>query len=141
MRLLYTTELRFEEFFDSDIPNHAILSHRWGPEEATYQEFMAIRNSLFRPVLELLGLYLPGWFDIYERISCSLPGGFLEGGLSSALSIVLMTFDSLNLHPYWVLVLSFLLVLAWIPATIVRPKPYKSGYSKILASCKRAASD
>ena len=39
MRLLNTESLEFEEFFDSQIPKYAILSHRWGNEEVTYQEF------------------------------------------------------------------------------------------------------
>ncbi len=39
MRLLNTKTLQFEEFFDSQIPNYAILSHRWGDDEVTFQEF------------------------------------------------------------------------------------------------------
>ena len=44
MRLLHTTELRFEEFFDDQIPPYAILSHRWGPDEVSYQDFLAGRK-------------------------------------------------------------------------------------------------
>ena len=39
MRLLNTRTLQFQEFFDSQIPKYAILSHRWGNEEVTFQEF------------------------------------------------------------------------------------------------------
>ena len=39
MRLLNTKSLDFGEFFDSDIPKHAILSHRWGENEVLYKEF------------------------------------------------------------------------------------------------------
>lgn len=39
MRLLNTESLQFKEFFDSQIPKYAILSHRWGDEEVTLQEF------------------------------------------------------------------------------------------------------
>ena len=39
MRLLNTRSLEFKEFFDNDIPKYAILSHRWGDEEITFQEF------------------------------------------------------------------------------------------------------
>ena len=39
MRLLHTTSLRFEEFFDSKVPKYAILSHRWGEKEVTFQDF------------------------------------------------------------------------------------------------------
>lgn len=38
MRLLNTTSLEFEEFFNSNIPNYAILSHRWGPKEVSFKE-------------------------------------------------------------------------------------------------------
>jgi hypothetical protein len=37
MRLLHTEELRFEEFFDTEIPPYGILSHRWGEKELSYQ--------------------------------------------------------------------------------------------------------
>lgn len=39
MRLLNSKTLEFREFFDSDIPEYAILSHRWGPDEASFQDF------------------------------------------------------------------------------------------------------
>ena len=39
MRLLHTKLLRFEEFFDSQIPKYAILSHRWGEKEVSFQGF------------------------------------------------------------------------------------------------------
>ncbi|KAE9975031.1 hypothetical protein EG328_003507 [Venturia inaequalis] len=38
MRLLNTATSRLEEFFDKDIPKYAILSHRWGKEEVSFQE-------------------------------------------------------------------------------------------------------
>ena len=45
MRLLHSTEWRFQEFFDDDIPRYAILSHRWGPDEVSYQSLQsAIRE-------------------------------------------------------------------------------------------------
>ncbi|KAL8937673.1 MAG: hypothetical protein Q9216_004307 [Gyalolechia sp. 2 TL-2023] len=39
MRLLHSTTKVFGEFFDSDIPKYATLSHRWGSDEATFQDF------------------------------------------------------------------------------------------------------
>ena len=39
MRLLHTATFQFEEFFDSKVPKYAILSHRWGDGEVTFQEF------------------------------------------------------------------------------------------------------
>ena len=39
MRLLNTTTFEFREFFDSDVPRYAILSHRWGSDEPSFQDF------------------------------------------------------------------------------------------------------
>ena len=44
MRLLHTKELRLKEFVDTEIPPYAILSHTWGGEEISYQEFLAIHR-------------------------------------------------------------------------------------------------
>jgi hypothetical protein len=41
MRLLHTKDLRFQEFFDEQIPVYAISSHRWGLDEVSYQDSMA----------------------------------------------------------------------------------------------------
>lgn len=38
MRLLHTTTLELHEFFGSQIPYYAILSHRWGDGEVTFQD-------------------------------------------------------------------------------------------------------
>ena len=45
MRLLHTTKLKFEEFFDDEVPRYAIMSHRWGPDEVSYQDFLAGRKK------------------------------------------------------------------------------------------------
>jgi hypothetical protein len=42
MRLLRTDELSFKEFFDDLIPPYAILSHRWGDDEISYQELQTV---------------------------------------------------------------------------------------------------
>jgi hypothetical protein len=44
MRLLHVTQLRFEEFFSNAIPPYAILSHRWGTDDVSYQDFLAGRK-------------------------------------------------------------------------------------------------
>lgn len=41
MRLINTTTLLLNEFFGSDIPPYAILSHTWGHQEITFQEWTA----------------------------------------------------------------------------------------------------
>ena len=38
MRLLQTETLTFEEFFETNLPRYAILSHRWGQSEVTYKD-------------------------------------------------------------------------------------------------------
>ena len=45
MRLLNTKTLQFAEFYDSDIPHYAILSHRWGSDEVSYSDFVACQNK------------------------------------------------------------------------------------------------
>jgi hypothetical protein len=44
MRLLHSRELRLEEFFDGEIPEYAILSHRWGEDEVSFQDFLEGRK-------------------------------------------------------------------------------------------------
>ncbi|KAF6812002.1 Vegetative incompatibility protein HET-E-1-like protein 2 [Colletotrichum plurivorum] len=39
MRLINTATLALEEFFGDNIPPYAILSHVWGPEEVTFQDW------------------------------------------------------------------------------------------------------
>lgn len=41
MRLLNVHTKKLEEFFDSAIPKYAILSHRWGSKEVTFQDINA----------------------------------------------------------------------------------------------------
>ena len=38
MRLLHSETLQFREFFDRDVPQYAILSHRWGDMEVSFQD-------------------------------------------------------------------------------------------------------
>ncbi|MCJ1399129.1 hypothetical protein MMC11_002331 [Xylographa trunciseda] len=46
MRLLHTTSFQFKEFFDSQVPKYAILSHRWDDAEVSFQEFeQALRKQ------------------------------------------------------------------------------------------------
>lgn len=41
MRLINTKTLLLEEFFGTNIPCYAILSHTWGEEEVSYQEWVS----------------------------------------------------------------------------------------------------
>jgi hypothetical protein len=42
MRLINVRTLAIEQFFGSDIPHYAILSHTWGNEEVTFQDWQDI---------------------------------------------------------------------------------------------------
>ena len=39
MRLIRTSDLEFVNFFDSQIPRYAILSHTWGEDEVSYADY------------------------------------------------------------------------------------------------------
>jgi len=39
MRLINTSNLKLSEFYDFEIPKYAILSHTWGSEEVSYQDW------------------------------------------------------------------------------------------------------
>jgi Heterokaryon incompatibility protein (HET) len=45
MRLINTETLELHEFFDAAVPRHAILSHTWGPEEVTFQDWLYARHQ------------------------------------------------------------------------------------------------
>jgi len=44
MRLINTRTLKLEEFIGQQIPQYAILSHTWGDEEVSYQDWLYARN-------------------------------------------------------------------------------------------------
>lgn len=44
MRLLHTDSLALEEFSDGQVPDHAILSHRWTSYEVSYADFPDYRS-------------------------------------------------------------------------------------------------
>lgn len=46
MRLINTSTGRLEEFFDSQRPPYAILSHTWGNEELSYLDLLYLTSSL-----------------------------------------------------------------------------------------------
>ncbi|KAK3698949.1 hypothetical protein LTR37_016736 [Vermiconidia calcicola] len=52
MRLLHTSEFVLEEFIGSNIPKYAVISHRWGDDEASYRRFekglKTIRSSQYQ---------------------------------------------------------------------------------------------
>ena len=53
MRLLHTKALRFDEFFDSQVPAYAVLSHRWGEQEVTFQDFEIARKQAWQGFVKI----------------------------------------------------------------------------------------
>ena len=49
MRLLNVHTKKLEEFFDSAIPKYAILSHRWGSKEVTFQDLNVFGSGDWEP--------------------------------------------------------------------------------------------
>ncbi|KAG5809976.1 hypothetical protein H9Q74_010269 [Fusarium xylarioides] len=49
MRLINTTTLEVEEFFNVSIPEYAILSHTWGDGEVSLQDWADRKNRRFKP--------------------------------------------------------------------------------------------
>ena len=45
MRLINVKTLAFEEYYGENIPSYAVLSHTWGSEEVTYQEWCSRKFS------------------------------------------------------------------------------------------------
>ena len=41
MRLLHTTNLTFQEFYDDEVPAYVIISHRWERDEPKHQDFLS----------------------------------------------------------------------------------------------------
>jgi hypothetical protein len=59
MRLLNTSLLSFEEFFDDKTPRYAILSHRWDKKEVSFQEYEAAntkKRESFTKIFEFCSL-------------------------------------------------------------------------------------
>ena len=45
MRLINTETLELHEFFDAAVPSYVILSHTWGSEEVTFQDWLYARQQ------------------------------------------------------------------------------------------------
>ncbi len=55
MRLLNTTNLTLSEFFKNNIPPYAILSHRWGDSEVTFQDLLRDAEKWLRGWVKIMG--------------------------------------------------------------------------------------
>ena len=52
MRLINTSTLEQKDFFDP--PFYAILSHRWGEQEVSYEDYALVHDATMEPMRELL---------------------------------------------------------------------------------------
>jgi len=68
MRLLNTETLKLQEFFDEDISDYAILSHRWQNNEVSYQDLQADKNKDGAGYRKILGCCAKALQDGYEWI-------------------------------------------------------------------------
>jgi len=47
MRLINTSTLQFEEFYEPNLPDYVIVSHTWASEEVNHQEFLCASQDAF----------------------------------------------------------------------------------------------
>ncbi|KAI2615551.1 HET domain protein [Hypoxylon sp. NC1633] len=66
MRLLICETLTFQEFFGSQIPKYAILSHTWGEEEVLFQDFGDMETAKGKK----------GWSKIEKSCEVALKEGY-----------------------------------------------------------------
>ncbi|KFA56503.1 hypothetical protein S40293_01152 [Stachybotrys chartarum IBT 40293] len=67
MRLLNTSTLQVQNFHPGKVPHYAILSHRWGDDEVTFQDMQAPHEAL---------LERPGYKKVQRFCQIALSKGF-----------------------------------------------------------------
>lgn len=73
MRLIHTTRLELQEFFESDLPRYAILSHCWAKDEVSYQQFLSGANRTG-----------DGWRKIVQSCAIAAASSLIGSGLIHA---------------------------------------------------------
>ena len=69
MRLINTGTLVLEEYFGDQIPKYAILSHTWGDEEVTYQDWQdSHRRSAKKGFRKILTACLVAQRQLFEHL-------------------------------------------------------------------------
>jgi len=71
MRLLNTIDLSFKEFIGSNIPEYAIISHRWGDDEVSYRTYSKSQKKTWTG--ERTGY---GWLKIQKGAEISRSHGY-----------------------------------------------------------------
>ncbi|KAK4041827.1 vegetative incompatibility protein HET-E-1 [Parachaetomium inaequale] len=139
MRLLNVSTLEVEEFHGTDIPQYAILSHRWGDEELTLHEMEAIaryRRSQQEPATHMM----PRSGNSPDAMKLMLLSTMLMAfrgdrsrlGRPSALPALTNGYerdDDARSHG------------RIVPSASPHPFEHKAGYSKIAYACGQAEKD
>jgi hypothetical protein len=135
MRLLNTTTLELHEFFGSEIPFYAILSHRWGDGEVTFQDLKSEGKVDMAGWSKITGCYSQakkdGWEYtvclIYERYlfvqkltvySRSIPATLISPAARSSPKPLTRCFNGTRMHKYAMLICP----TSQIPRKITREK-------------------
>jgi hypothetical protein len=70
MRLINTTTIQLQEFFDDQIPLYAILSHRWEGAEVTFQDLSAGKGMEMKGYAKILGCCAQARDDGFDFAVC-----------------------------------------------------------------------
>lgn len=68
MRLLHTERLEFEEFFDSETPDYASLSHRWTRDEVSFRNFHHCKQRRAQNFAKIENYCALAWQNGYEWV-------------------------------------------------------------------------
>ncbi len=72
MRLINTSTIELQEFFGTDLPAYAILSHFWGEDEVTFQDLKNGKGSERQGWSKVVGCCVKALEDGWEFV-VSLP--------------------------------------------------------------------
>jgi hypothetical protein len=121
MRLLNTTTLELREFFGSEIPFYAILSHRWGDGEVTFQDLKSERRFDMAGWGKITGCCSQAENDGWEYAVCliderclsaqkltvysgSIPAALISPAVLSSRKPLTRCFNGIRMHRYAMLI-------------------------------------
>jgi hypothetical protein len=93
MRLLHASNLTMHEFYGDNIPEYAILSHRWENEEVTFQDFRDGKGPKMAGWSKVTGCCAQAMLDGWEYVVSYL-SIFLEGSDMNLFYTIRMSWDS-----------------------------------------------
>lgn len=100
MRLIHTATLKLQEFFDTEVPEYAILSHCWGDDELSLQKLSNGKNksgSGYKKIVDCC--YLARQHDLeWAWIDCCCIDKTSSTELSEAINSMVGLLFSLKSH-------------------------------------------